>query len=392
MTYRVLLAIDQLVYEGAERQFALTAANLPERWEVRCFSAEGGPFAEYLTERGVWLKVAERRWRYDPLPFLRMGAIVARWRPHVVHSWGYMTTLAGSPIFRTLGIPYIDAFIRTGDIDLYRASRRTTGMDKATLVAANTRSGLVAAGIPPERGRVVPNGFDFSRIPTAPTRADNPPATAPQGDDSLPAAAPAPADNPPATALRADRRFTVVMTGRMDGIKDFPSLFAAARLLAAEAGAGNVHFVALGKGPDMAALEAEAADLVEAGVLEFGYSTDVISDLLGADCGVLMTRPPKLEGCSNSILEYMACGLPVVASRGGGTDELVADGETGFLVGPSDSGDLAARLRWIYNNRVAAREMGARGARLVRERHSVETMIRVTEELYREAMALGRRR
>ena len=370
MTYRVLLAIDTLPYEGAERQFALTATNLPSQWDVRCFSADGGPFADHLVEKGVWLKVARRRWHYDPLPFLRMWSLAARWRPHLVHSWGYMTTLAGSPCFRALGIPYVDATIRTGDLDLYRGSRRTTGMDHATLVAANTRCGLEAAGIAPERARVVPNGFDFSRIPVASS-----------------AAAPA-----AATTDRPDPPFTVVMTGRMDGSKDYPSLFAAARLLAAAVGTGKMRFVALGNGPDKSALEIEARDLVEAGVLEFGYTTDVMTELLAADCGVLMTMPPKIEGCSNSILEYMACGLPVVASRGGGTDELVADGETGFLVAPCDPRDLAARLRWVYDNREAAWQMGARGAALVRERHSLETMIRATEDLYTEAMALGRGR
>ena len=360
MTYRVLLAIDTLVYDGAERQFALTATNLPSEWEVRCFSIGGGPFVDYLTERGVWLRVAERRWHYDPLPFLRMWGLAARWRPNLVHSWGYVTTLAGSPCFQALRIPYIDATIRTGDLDLYRDSRRTTGMDKATLVAANNRRGLEAAGIAPERARVIPNGFDFSRIPTAPP-------------------------------TRSDQRFTVVMTGRMDGIKDYPALFEAARLLAAETGPDKVRFIALGKGPDQAALEAQAADLVRSRTLEFGYSTDVIAEVRAADCGVLMTMPPKIEGCSNSILEYMACGLPVVASRGGGTDELVVDGETGFLVAPSDPKDLAARLGWIYANREAAREMGARGATLVREWHSLEAMTRATGDLYKEALALGRR-
>ena len=365
MTYRVLLATDTLVHDGAERQFALTATNLPPEWEVRCFSVDGGPFEQYLRERDAWVRVTGRLGHYDPLPFLRMWSLAARWRPHVVHSWGYMTTLAGFPAFQALGIPFIDATIRTGDLDLYRDTRRTTGMDRATLVAANSRCGLDAAGIAPERARVVPNGFDFSRIPAAPP-------------------------------MRRDSRFTVVMTGRMDGIKDYPAFIEAARLLAAQAGAreaaAKLRFVALGQGPERPRLEEQARDLVESGLFEFGYAPDVIPDLLAADCGVLLTTPPKIEGCSNSILEYMACGLPVVASRGGGTDELIADSDTGFLVPPSDPGELAARLRRISSDHEAARLMGARGARLVKERHSIETMVRSTVDLYREAMALRRRK
>ena len=379
MTYRVLLTTDTLVHDGAERQFALTATHLPPDWDVRCFSVDGGPFEDYLRSRGVWLRVTGRVGHYDPLPFLRLWGLAARWRPHVVHSWGYMTTLAGFPAFRALGIPFVDATIRTGDLDLYRDSRRTTGMDKATLVAANTRCGLDAAGIAPERARVVPNGFDFSRIPAAPPE-------------------------------RRDPRFTVVMTGRMDGVKDYPAFIEAARLLAAEVGTGGaardgaepggaggrspagLRFIALGKGPEQARLEEEARDLVESGMLEFGYTADVIPQLMTADCGVLLTTPPTIEGCSNSILEYMTCGLPVVASRGGGTDELVADGDTGFLVAPGDAAGLADRLRRIYTDREEARRMGEQGARLVRERHSLEAMVHATVDLYLEAMTLGRRR
>ena len=137
-------------------------------------------------------------------------------------------------------------------------------------------------------------------------------------------------------------------------------------------------------------MESENQDLVDSGVLEFAFLTDVIPELLLADCGVLMTSPGEaVEGCSNAVLEYMACGLPAIISRGGGSDELVTHRKTGFLVTPGDSQELAGRLRWVYSHREAAKAMGRAGAEVVRLNYSVEAMIRSTERAYAEALARG---
>jgi glycosyltransferase involved in cell wall biosynthesis len=355
-TLRLLVVTDSLSNGGAERQLSLTVTNLPEEWRVRCFSLGDGPFAAHLLERGIDLEVVERRWRYDPLPFLRLWSIVSRWHPDLVQSWGYMTTLAGFPIYRALGIPYIDSSIRTGDVELLRSLWCRAGINRASLVVANSQCGLLSAGVSLKRSRVIRNGFDESRIPSV---------------------------SPP----RQDDRFTIIMAARMHRAKDFASFFAAARQIVADLGSTAMRFVALGDGPERASLQLGAQDLVAAGVLEFGFATEVMSELLVSDCGVLMTSPSRLEGCSNTILEYMACGLPVVCSKGGGTDELVVHGETGFLVAAGDSRGLAAKLRWVYSNPDAARAMGARASATVKRDYSVEAMISATLDAYSEALA-----
>jgi glycosyltransferase involved in cell wall biosynthesis len=352
---RLLFTIDTLAGNGAERQMALTATNLPSHWDIRCFSVGGGPFADYLRERGICLQVVERRWHYDPLPFLRLWSTVARFRPDLVHSWGYMTTLAGFPIYRALGIPFIDGSIRTGDIDLAYPTRCKAGFNRASLVVANSHCGLASARVSAERGRVIPNGLDLTRIP-------------------------------PVAPPREDARFTVVMAARMDGAKDYASLFAAARLLVSNLGSTSVRFVVLGNGPHRRRLQIEGQDLVESGVLEFDVAQDIIPRLLVSDCGVLMTSPARVEGCSNAILEYMACGLPVVCSKGGGTNELVLDGETAFLVTPGNPRELADRLSWIYSHPRAARAMGRKGAEKVRRDYSLEGMVLATRGVYEEAL------
>ena len=105
------------------------------------------------------------------------------------------------------------------------------------------------------------------------------------------------------------------------------------------------------------------ADLVAAGRLSFPQvGIEAVEHMLSADAGVLMSDPAILaEGCPNSIMEYMACGLPVVCADSGGCRELTRDGETGFVVPPRDAGALAARLTYLRDHPDEGARMGEAG-------------------------------
>jgi glycosyltransferase involved in cell wall biosynthesis len=81
------------------------------------------------------------------------------------------------------------------------------------------------------------------------------------------------------------------------------------------------------------------------------------------------------EGISNSILEYMALSKPVVATDGGGTKEIVMEGETGFLVNPGNADELAARIESLLNNDILRHNMGRAGRERVRNHFSIDKMI-----------------
>ena len=115
------------------------------------------------------------------------------------------------------------------------------------------------------------------------------------------------------------RPFTVIMTGRMEPAKDFTSLVAAARLLTA-AGDEDWRFVVVGRGSERERLERQAERLVTSGRLSFvDAGLEVLDHVREADVGVLLTNTAvHAEGCSNSLLEYMSCSLPVICTDSGG--------------------------------------------------------------------------
>ena len=84
------------------------------------------------------------------------------------------------------------------------------------------------------------------------------------------------------------------------------------------------------------------------GIYFLGNQKDVESIVNICDIGVLMTNNlVHQEGVSNSILEYMAFSKPVIASKGGGTSEIVIPEETGFLINPFDVNDLAKKIVYL---------------------------------------------
>ena len=87
-----------------------------------------------------------------------------------------------------------------------------------------------------------------------------------------------------------------------------------------------------------------------------------------------------------SLVEAMASGLPVVASRVGGTGEAVLDGITGYLVAPRDVEDLADKIAMLVTDPNTRRRMRLAAQQRVREHFSASTMLKKTEDVYNEIL------
>jgi glycosyltransferase involved in cell wall biosynthesis len=92
--------------------------------------------------------------------------------------------------------------------------------------------------------------------------------------------------------------------------------------------------------------------------------------------------PSLSEGLSNSILEAMSAGVPVVATRVGGNPEIVQDGVTGVLVPVKDAAALARAIRTLLENPDLARRLGRAGRQRILDNFSLQRMVSKTEEHY----------
>ena len=176
---------------------------------------------------------------------------------------------------------------------------------------------------------------------------------------------------------------TVVMVANLRPVKAIPTLIDAAELVAREF--PRVRFRIIGEGPDRHELQALVAALRLQGNVEMPGSTDdVHSRIASATIGVLTSTS---EGFSNSLLEYMRAGLPVIATNVGGNKEIIDDGKTGYLIEIGDHRALADRILLLLQDPQMAQAMGASGRTKVEEIFSLEVMVRKHEELYRTLVA-----
>lgn len=351
---RVLFLTDSLSNGGAERQLALLAEYLPSNWDRRVWSMGRGPFQNVILGLGIQADIRERAWQFDITPALSLWRTINEWSPDVVHSWGWMSTLAALPICKARRIPLIDGTIRKGIRHQRNTICRWLGLSLADGVIANNRAGLKAWNIPEPKGSVIYNGFDRKRLKYYQSISNH----------------------------KADS-FTVGMVGRMSPDKDFNSFITAAEHIVKHTKA-DIDFTVLGDGNQRHMLLEKAKSLVDAGRVHFPPPTiEVIPILTHLKAGVLMSHAPlHAEGCSNAIMEYMACGLPVICSTGGGNSELVEEGRTGFLIAPGDWNALADKILYLYDHQDIADEMGEKGRKRIIANFTVDKMISRTIECY----------
>ncbi len=163
--------------------------------------------------------------------------------------------------------------------------------------------------------------------------------------------------------------------GRMQTVKDQPMLVRAfIRTLEIDPSlSGRLRLVMIGDGP----LRAECKQLLDAGRISDlawlpGERSDVAEIMGGLDCFVL---PSLAEGISNTILEAMASGLPVIATAVGGNADLVTSGITGQIVPAGDPEALAEQLVKLAKAPSQAKTMGQLGRERVEERFSMNAMV-----------------
>jgi glycosyltransferase involved in cell wall biosynthesis len=180
-----------------------------------------------------------------------------------------------------------------------------------------------------------------------------------------------------------NRRLVTIVANLRNPVKDYPMfLRAAARVCAV---VPDAAFVIAGEGELMPRLQQMATELEIADEVHFvGRCDDVASLLFASNLGVLSS---KSEGFANAILEYMAAGLPVVATDVGGVREAVIEGETGYIVPSGNDKEMAERIIQVLADDETARVMGARGKTLAAEKFSSDLHLQNTLELYDELLS-----
>jgi glycosyltransferase involved in cell wall biosynthesis len=351
---------------GAERQVQLLARGLCRRgWRVTVVALSGAEEEagrELFSAGAEFLSLEMRKGLADPRGWIRFNRWLRRERPDVVH--GHMPHAAWMVRWSRLGAP-VRAVLDT----IHTSSTGTVGRrigyrwsdwlpDRVTAVSRATADAYLGARmVSAQRLAVLPNGVDLE------------------------------AWRPDAAVRAAVRRelgltdeFLWLATGRLEPVKDYPTLLRAMVGLAPSA-----RLVVAGAG----CLEGELRGLtmqlgLERRVRFMGFEPNVCRWMQAADGFVLSSR---LEGLPLVLLEAAACGLPSVATDVPGTPEVVDDGVTGWLAPPADPDALqAAMIRMMKLSPEERAAMGARARQRVTDQFGLEAVLDRWEALYGELL------
>jgi len=282
-----------------------------------------------------------------------------RERPHVVHTHAWGTLLEGLVAARLARVPIV-VHGEHGTLQLrtYQRPLQRWGWSAAdrVLSVSSVLAARMAAttGFPTARITTIHNGVHLERFHVSGRDRARASLGLPQGAQ------------------------IVGTVGRLVPVKDQATLVDAVAELVKSGVAATL--VIAGDGPERARLEARA---VERGVdlRLLGYRPDVEQVLAALDVFVLSSTS---EGLSNTILEAMAAGRPVVATRVGGAEEMIADGVTGVLVPPSDPSALAGALRRVLVAADGGAAMGAAARQRVETEFTLAGMMQRYERMYIE--------
>ena len=177
------------------------------------------------------------------------------------------------------------------------------------------------------------------------------------------------------------------MVGSMSKRKDFKTyLLAAKRILEKRI---DVTFLAVGSGENYERYVSMVEDQFKDKIIFTGNQKDVESIINIFNIGVLISENDKYwnEGISNSILEYMALGKPVIATDSGGTKEIVVNNKTGFIIQPENVDELFSKIDYLLDHTDIAQEMGENGKCRVQTEFSIDKMISAYEEIYESILS-----
>lgn len=361
---RVLHIIDSLHLGGAQEVVLNLATCGSSRFRHEVATLHGhGIYWDRLKKAGI--KVHS----LSPHKFLPAYLASIPWRiladkPDILHCHLIPSNIIAKPLGALLGVPVIINHDHTNDphrID----NKILLALDKSTnhfahhiiAVAAACRDFLIShESIPPEKISLVPNAIDLRRF--SPGKASRDDARAQLG-------------------LPAGSRI-VAGVGRLNPQKNFALFLDIAAQLAPRF--PDLHFLLAGDGPEEQMLREKASALGIANRVTFsGYVADTRLVYLAAD---VLLMPSRYEGLPMTLLEAMAMGLPVVASKLDGIAEVISDGAEGFLVSSDDAALFVERTAALLADAELSSRISKNARAKIEAHFSVERMTSAVEDIY----------
>jgi glycosyltransferase involved in cell wall biosynthesis len=228
----------------------------------------------------------------------------------------------------------------------------------ADLIIGNSVAGLKSYCIPKKKSLVIYNGYDLSRLTLGPKIYDK------------------------KKSLEIETPYTVVMVATVSIYKDYETFLEVARRVIDKR--KDVTFLSLGGGKYLDKYRILLKENEKKYIKFLGHRDDVDSIVSISNIGLLCSFS---EGVSNSILEYMMHKKPVIASGSGGTNEIVQDNISGYILPTSSPNLVFLKIMELLDDRLKREQMGQAGYQIAIEKFSLEKNTNMYYQKYKDLIA-----
>ncbi len=283
-------------------------------------------------------------------------------RPDIVHSWHeYLSLYIDLQKCFLPKFYYIAGFVADANKDSFlRGLADKFTYTLSDIVISNSHAGLLSHHAPLKKSLVIYNGFNADRLPQDDRREET------------------------RRSFGINNEKVVIMAGRMQRGKDYDTFIDAIKLLNKKK--PGLKYLFVGQGEYEERYKRRVADEHVENVIFTGFRKDIEYLFQIADISVLCTDNTHKEGVSNVIMESMAMGLPVIATKAGGTPEIVSDGVNGYLIEVGDSRLLAEKTEEIIDNRKLRMYLSQKALSTIEEKFTISKMVDDYINVYHTAL------
>lgn len=357
---RILYTIDSLQLGGKERQLLelLKGINLINNIEFRVLLYLNYVNYDISSFHNSNFIIHNENNRSKKAWFYRFNKTVHDFKPDIIHSWENLSLIFSYILKPKYNYKIIDGSIRYSA--KFRLFSKQSIISKlsfiiADKIVANSNKGLKVCGISNwNKATVIYNGIDISRF-----------------EDS--------------NQQRFDRKYDLICLANFLPSKDHITLINT--ILKMNFEGNNVNLLLIGDGPELQSIKNMIPESMREKFVFIGHNNKVEDYIYQAKIGVLLSNSKQsAEGISNSIMEYMCAGLPVIATNTGGTPELVNNNNNGFLINPFDIKSLEESILSLLNDSKIYHKFSIKSKLIIEEKFSNNIMVNNYILLYKELL------
>lgn len=355
---RILFFTDGLIAGGKERMLVELIKGIKSNPDIELDLIVMNREIHYkeVFDFDIKIHYLLRKTKRDVSVFYKFYKICKKYKPEIVHCCDSMTAIYSIPACKLLRIKFVNGLVRDAPpkqvfLNKYVIRARFSFLF-SNIIIGNSKAGLMSYKAPLKRSICIYNGMDLTRF----DNLKDPLSVRKEifGNDH-------------------GDFFVAGMVAAFEDRKDYKTLIKTA--ISAVSIKENMRFVLVGNGTNFDEMKNSVPHLLFKKIIFLGRRSDVESIINIFDVGILLTNTDVHgEGISNSIIEYMALGKPVIATRGGGTNEVVFDSQNGFLIDTYNGDQLMEKIEMLIKNHELKENLGREGYRMVHEKFDLKIM------------------